>query len=180
MTTQTGRIKSLPSADADGVILIDDAEQDTATFTSKTKGAKGLEVGDKVGFVNKDGKASLIKRVNKSKKSESSGKRDTSDRTKLHQTFGKAVIDIDIQNVSKRHLTAVFAFFLGGIGAHKFFLGLKKEGYIMLAAFFLGIFLFTIPTLLAILLAWVEGLKYLTMKDEDFNETYINGRKPWL
>jgi TM2 domain-containing membrane protein YozV len=66
---------------------------------------------------------------------------------------------------------------LGGFGIHKFILGYKTEGLIMLlvtlltcgmAGFITGI------------IGLVEGVIYLTKSDEDFVRTYIQGQKGWF
>lgn len=190
MAAQIGIVETLPTEEVDGVIKIEDTEE-SVSFTVKTKGADGLSMGDKVGFVNKGGKATVIRTVDDApsrKNDTDTGSRaealtdgiETAGRTRLHKKIGKVTVDVDIQNISKRNLTAVLALTLGGLGMHKFLLGLKKEGYIMLAAFFLGVFLFMIPTFAVIVLALAEGVKYLTMKDEAFNETYLENKKAWF
>lgn len=66
---------------------------------------------------------------------------------------------------------------LGGFGVHKFILGYKTEGLIMLlvtlltcgmAGFITGI------------IGLVEGVIYLTKSDEEFVRTYIQGQKGWF
>lgn len=61
-------------------------------------------------------------------------------------------------------MTAVLlAFFLGGLGAHKFYLGKPALGLIYL------IFCWTfIPAVVAL----IEGISYLSMSDEDFAEKH--------
>lgn len=57
----------------------------------------------------------------------------------------------------------LFAFFLGAFGAHKFYLGAWGWGLLYL------VFCWTyIPLLLAI----VETVRYIVLKDEDFQERY--------
>lgn len=66
------------------------------------------------------------------------------------------------QEKSKTSAT-LLAFFLGGLGGHKFYLGAWGWGLIYL------VFCWTyIPLLLAI----VETVRYIVMKDEEFNEKY--------
>ena len=108
-----------------------------------------------------------------------------------------------------RIAAGVLAIVLGGLGIHKFYLGYKKEGALMLAcslglpivgwalAFVIGflsvttrvygisIFAF-IPTILGFtpLVVWgfalVEGIIYLTMSDERFNDTHVEHYKGWM
>ena len=62
-----------------------------------------------------------------------------------------------------RVAAALFAFFLGGLGIHKFYLGRTGEGIIYL------IFCWTfIPAIVAL----IEGIIYLTMSDEEFAAKY--------
>ena len=60
----------------------------------------------------------------------------------------------------------------GGLGIHKFYLGYTKEGIIQLI---LG-FLCGIGSIIGI----IEGIIYLTKKDEEFVATYITGKKGWF
>lgn len=65
---------------------------------------------------------------------------------------------------SKSRVTAaLLAFFLGGFGAHKFYLGRVAAGFLYL------IFCWTfIPAIIA----FIEFIIYLTMSDEAFSEKY--------
>lgn len=62
-----------------------------------------------------------------------------------------------------RVAAAVFAFLLGGLGIHKFYLGRIWQGvfYILFCW-----------TLIPSLIAFVEGIIYLTMSDEAFAQKY--------
>lgn len=108
-----------------------------------------------------------------------------------------------------RIAAGVLAIVLGGLGIHKFYLGYKKEGALMLAcalglpvigwalAFVIGFcggmtrvygisILAIIPTILgfAPFIVWgfalVEGIIYLTMSDERFNDTHVEHYKGWM
>ena len=58
---------------------------------------------------------------------------------------------------------ALFAFFLGGLGAHKFYLGKVGQGLLYL------VFCWTfIPSVIAL----IELIRYLCMSDERFDEIY--------
>lgn len=62
-----------------------------------------------------------------------------------------------------RVTAALLALFLGGLGVHKFYLGQAVQGIIYI------LFCWTfIPSLIA----FVEAMIYLTMKDEDFAAKY--------
>ena len=81
---------------------------------------------------------------------------------------------------SKKIAAALFAFFLGAFGAHKFYLGYKKQGIIMLLVFLFGWILIGIPSAIIGLIAFIEFILYLTKSDEEFEQIYVIGRKPWF
>lgn len=69
--------------------------------------------------------------------------------------------------MKSKYVAAALAFFLGGIGAHKFYLGKKFQGFLHL------IFVWTyIPAIIGL----IEGIIYLTMSDGEFNAKY--GKEP--
>ena len=63
-------------------------------------------------------------------------------------------------------VAGLLAIFLGGIGAHKFYLGKWFQGLIYLAFCWTGI-----PAIVAFL----EGIYYFFMNDDDFQEKYGEG-----
>jgi len=74
---------------------------------------------------------------------------------------------------NKKTVAGILGIVLGSFGAHKFYLGYKKEGIIQLIA--------TIVTFgLAGMVGFVEGIIYLTKSDEEFYQTYQVGKKPWF
>lgn len=66
-------------------------------------------------------------------------------------------------NGKSRITAALFAFFLGGFGAHKFYLGQVGVGFIYILFFW---------TLIPALIAFIEFIIFLTMTDEAFIEKY--------
>lgn len=71
----------------------------------------------------------------------------------------------------------LLALLLGSLGIHKFYLGYTREGLIML--------LVTVLTCgfggaVMGVIALVEGIIYLTMTDDAFYNTYVNGKKGWF
>lgn len=93
----------------------------------------------------------------------------------------EAIYPIASSNGSSKKIgAALFAFFLGGFGAHKFYLGYTKQGVIMLVLFILGFILLGIPTMVIGIIAFIEFIIYLTKSDEDFERIYVQGRKPWF
>ena len=79
-----------------------------------------------------------------------------------------------------RILAGILALLLGGIGAHKFYLGNTQEGIVLLVVSIVGLFMAFIPNLVVGVIILVEGIKYLTMTDADFQQTYVIGRKKWF
>jgi TM2 domain-containing membrane protein YozV len=72
------------------------------------------------------------------------------------------------------------AIFLGGLGVHKFLLGYRKAGIIMLAVGLLGWIPFLLPTLAMAIVGVVEGILYLSKSDEAFAATYLRGKREWF
>lgn len=66
-------------------------------------------------------------------------------------------------NGKSRMAAALFAFFLGGFGGHKFYLGQTGLGLLYLVFFW---------TFIPALAALIEFILFLTMSDEKFNLKY--------
>lgn len=81
---------------------------------------------------------------------------------------------------SKKIAAAVLAFFLGAFGAHKFYLGYTKEGVIMLLVFLFGFILLGIPSFIIGIIAFIEFIIYIVKPDDEFEETYVQGHRPWF
>jgi len=62
-----------------------------------------------------------------------------------------------------RTTTAIFALFLGGLGAHKFYLGKMLQGVLYLLFFW---------TFIPAIVGFIEGIIYLTKSDQEFQEKY--------
>lgn len=78
-----------------------------------------------------------------------------------------------------RIAAAVLAFFLGGLGVHKFYMNKPGAGIIMLLVGLFG-WLLLFPAIIIWIIALVEFVIYLTMTDETFDATYIKGDKSWF
>lgn len=79
---------------------------------------------------------------------------------------------------SKSRVTAaLLAIFLGGIGAHEFYLGHSTSGLIRLAIGIIGLVIL-IPA--ASIIGLIEGIIYLTKSDEEFQRVYVAGGKEWF
>ena len=79
-----------------------------------------------------------------------------------------------------RVVAAVLAILLGALGIHKFYLGLQKEGIIMLAVCVVGSIVFGAGPMIMGLVGLIEGIIYLTKTDADFQREYVEGKKPWF
>lgn len=66
---------------------------------------------------------------------------------------------------------------LGAFGVHKFILGMTTPGLILLGATVLTC---GFGTIITYPLGIVEGIIYLSKRDEDFYQTYIVEKKPWF
>jgi TM2 domain-containing membrane protein YozV len=72
------------------------------------------------------------------------------------------------------------AILLGALGAHKFLLGYKRAGTIMVAASLIGWILFALPSIIVMIIGIIEGVIYLRKSDADFAATYVQGRREWF
>lgn len=77
----------------------------------------------------------------------------------------------------RKLIAGLVGIFVGYLGVHKFFLGYNKEGLIMLL-----VTLLTCGAGGAVMsvIGLIEGIIYLTKSDEEFEATYITGKKPWF
>ena len=73
----------------------------------------------------------------------------------------------------------LLALFVGSLGIHKFYLGYKSEGIIMLVITLLGSLVLIGPFVMGVI-SLIEGIIYLTKSDEDFNRTYVQNKKGWF
>lgn len=83
----------------------------------------------------------------------------------------------EVTGENKKVLAGILAIIFGSLGIHKFILGYKKEGLIMLLVTVLtcGIGASVIG-----LIGFIEGIIYLTKSDEEFYSTYQIGQKGWF
>ncbi len=91
----------------------------------------------------------------------------------------------EVGGENKRILAGILAIVLGSLGVHKFILGYKKEGIILLVATIIGYatMCFVIGSFIVMataIVGLIEGIMYLTKTDEEFYNTYQVGRKPWF
>lgn len=96
-------------------------------------------------------------------------------------------VDPRLRGADKKISAGLCALFLGTFGVHKFILGYSREGTIMLMMALGSIILggitcgFLLPVvLIPATIALIEGILYLTKSDEEFVQTYIEGKKGWF
>ena len=65
--------------------------------------------------------------------------------------------------MSRKVIADLLAFFLGGLGAHKFYLGDMKMGIIYLLFSWTGI-----PSIIGL----IESIQYFLMTDDDFDKKF--------
>ena len=78
---------------------------------------------------------------------------------------------------SKKLIAGLCGILLGALGVHKFVLGYTKEGVIML--------LITLLTcgfgaMISGVIGLIEGIIYLTKSDQEFDQIYVQGQRPWF
>ena len=91
----------------------------------------------------------------------------------------------DKKNYPKSPIAAgLLALFLGGFGAHKFYLGYTGPAILYLLTFTVGWLilwiLLYIHTIILAIIAFVEGIIYITKSEEEFHETYVVNKKTWF
>lgn len=145
-----GKVLNYDAAAKTGVISGDDGFRYTFQ-AADWKQQSVLSAGAKVDFVGADGKAADIYTDN-----------------------------LGSSGSSKKIATALFAFFLGPFGGHKFYLGYKKQGFIMLFVFLFGFILLGIPSVVIGIIGFIEFILYVTKSDDEFERIYVSGRKPWF
>jgi len=78
----------------------------------------------------------------------------------------------------------LLAIFLGGWGAHKFYLGFTGPALIFLLVNTIGFsvtwLLLFLPNMALGVIALIEGIIYLTKTDQDFEQTYVVEKKQWF
>jgi TM2 domain-containing membrane protein YozV len=77
-------------------------------------------------------------------------------------------------------VAALLAFFLGGLGIHKFYLGKNGAGLTMLLCTLFGIILLFLPTIIMAIIAFIEFIIYLVISDEEFEARYVHGDRSWF
>ncbi len=78
-----------------------------------------------------------------------------------------------------RLAAGLLAIFLGSLGIHKFYMGYTGAGVILLLMGTFG-WILVFPSVIAIIVGFVEGVVYLTKTDEDFEKVYFREGRTWF
>jgi TM2 domain-containing membrane protein YozV/ribosomal protein S27E len=97
------------------------------------------------------------------------------------------LVQSEVQAFANKKIAAgICGILVGGLGIHKFILGLNTAGAIMLAVW-LSSFITGMCIILPLAAAFamqiigiIEGITYLTKTDEDFYQTYAVQKKEWF
>lgn len=94
---------------------------------------------------------------------------------------GSALVSNQATGEKDRVTAGLLAIFLGWLGIHKFYLGYKTQGLIMILVALLGGTV-TCGAAAAVMsiIGIIEGITYLTKSNEEFAQTYIYNQKLWF
>lgn len=148
-----GTVLHFDKTTSSGLISGEDGNRYPFTLGDVKGEFQRLTVGSKVDFVANDGAA-----------------------TDVYPAVSASTTSVE----NTRIIAAVLAFFLGGLGIHKFYLKKNTAGIIMLAVSLGGFILLAIPTLIIGIIAFIEAIIYIIKSNEDFEAQYINGDKSWF
>jgi TM2 domain-containing membrane protein YozV len=81
------------------------------------------------------------------------------------------------QQSSNRVPAGIFAILLGGLGIHKFVLGMTTPGIIMLL---ISVLSCGYGLLVTSVIGFIEGIIYLTKTDAQFHQDYVVNKKQWF
>lgn len=77
-----------------------------------------------------------------------------------------------VANQKSKVVAGVLGILLGGFGVHRFYLSDMTGGIIRLAL--------SLCFGLGAIIGLIEGIIYLTKSDDDFQKTYVEGKKAWF
>jgi TM2 domain-containing membrane protein YozV len=82
-------------------------------------------------------------------------------------------------------VAALLAFFLGGFGVHKFYLGYNTAGFIMLGVWVVSFMLTFVligifPLMILGVVAFIEAIIYIITPDDEFQRKYVDNQRPWF
>lgn len=80
-----------------------------------------------------------------------------------------------------RVAAALFAFFLGAFGVHKFYLGCNRAGFSMLGLTIIGgLLTFGVAVIVSQAIAMMEGVIYLSRSQTQFQRIYVASQRDWF
>jgi TM2 domain-containing membrane protein YozV len=80
-------------------------------------------------------------------------------------------------DASKKIAAGICGILLGALGIHKFILGYKTEGLIMLLV---TIFTCGFAGIIFGIIGFIEGILYLTKSDDEFVQKYVVNTRAWF
>jgi TM2 domain-containing membrane protein YozV len=99
--------------------------------------------------------------------------------TEIFADAAAAPVSATNSTAEKRIVAGVLGICFGGLGVHKFYLGYKTQGLVMLGSFVLGLVFAGIPSAVVALIGFVEGIMYLSLSNEEFTKRHATLQHPW-
>lgn len=84
------------------------------------------------------------------------------------------------KNAKDKTTAGLLALLLGLFGVHQFYLGNTSSGIWRIVITILGTPFALIGPGVTGIFALIEGIKYLTMSDDEFDETYVQNKRAWF